>query len=173
MLTFLIRNTSKTFNESKHLSFAIYDFTFVLCLLCCLYCCIVVLLCCCNTNNGSVNSPPHCVRRCGCTISHPLIVLLLLSIYIDIIYITKSLNITTNRFVCAVLIPLLTMLDNVDAQYLILCLGIIFGTSAAYMVIIFPKFWMIISGQDEKFARGTMKSRSKSNSIELSGMSST
>jgi hypothetical protein len=93
-LTFLVRNTSKTFNESKHLSLAIYDCTFVF----------------------------------------------------------------------AVIIPLIAVLNDEEAQYLLICLGITLGTTCAFLVIFLPKFWIIITDQDEKLSRTSSTKSTKGGS---------
>jgi len=94
IVTFLVRNTSKTFNESKHLSLAIYDCTFVF----------------------------------------------------------------------AVLIPLIAVLDDVEAEYLLACLGLSLGISAAYLVLFLPKFFVIATGNDDSLSRGATTSASQFNS---------
>jgi len=52
-------------------------------------------------------------------------------------------------FTCAILIPLVFAIESVAARYLILSLGILFGTNFAAFVIFLPKFWYILTKDDE------------------------
>ena len=94
VLTFLVRSVSRTFNESKHLSLAIYDCAFVF----------------------------------------------------------------------GILIPLIAVLDDVEAEYLIECLGLIFGSCCAFLIIMLPKFWVIIRGNDDMLSPSAVTKVGSSNS---------
>ena len=51
-------------------------------------------------------------------------------------------------FVLAVLVPVIAILSDYTAQYLIICLGLIFGTSLSVAFIFAPKLWLISQGRD-------------------------
>ena len=61
-------------------------------------------------------------------------------------------------FACAVLIPLVIVLNGVEAKYLIISLGILFATNFAYLIIFLPKFWVIITDRDQELVSTGMDS---------------
>jgi basic membrane protein A and related proteins len=63
-----------------------------------------------------------------------------------------TIGIITCAFVFAILIPLLAVLDDVEGQYLIMSLGIIFGTLVASQAILLPKFIFCMTGRDAQLS---------------------
>ena len=61
-----------------------------------------------------------------------------------------SLAIWDLFFIFVVLVPLYVLIDDPLGAYLIACLAILLGISAAIIFLMLPKYWSILSGRDSK-----------------------